>query len=485
MNIENAIKTLFKVNEITLSDRIYTCESKFETLIENMPEHSDLLDFLAEYSFNNILKLTISNPDDKILKMDSSKKLTLEEYKEFLNTCQEEDTITINLEINKKITENILTIYNYKNFTDDLLKNSLFDIMKIFSAFLYGRKCIIFYVLDDAVSWSTKTVMFSNNLNSIINTKFDRIERIKLCKDCSYFQGYSEVSLIPDDFDIIVDEKNNIYSEVFNKIKTIISLIYISSVSSLDKTGVTLTINGQRNISYNYSYDKVIINNIVYNIYDWIYTDGNPVDKSIIARNIISLHCKYSDLLDIDPTTFLSITSNYGLYLKDNVSKYLEAKTKVSEFISEIGSKIGDNALELWDSFKKNLIAMLSFFLTVILVNLVSERPLDNIFTKEITFIIEMILIGSLCYFFISIIEVNYKYRKIKNLYNSLKVNYEDVFSEEEIKAIFDDNRYLNESIKSFKIKIILSSIIWIVFIVALFINIEIFTASPWLGIFK
>ena len=159
------------------------------------------------------------------------------------------------------------------------------------------------------------------------------------------------------------------------------------------------------------------------------------------------------------------------MYLKDNVSKYLEAKTKVSEFISEIGSKIGDNALELWDSFKKNLIAMLSFFLTVILVNLVSERPLDNIFTKEITFIIEMILIGSLCYFFISIIEVNYKYRKIKNLYNSLKVNYEDVFSEEEIKAIFDDNRYLIESIKSFKIKIILSSIIWILLLCLLILK--------------
>lgn len=60
---------------------------------------------------------------------------------------------------------------------------------------------------------------------------------------------------------------------------------------------------------------------------------------------------------------------------------------------------MGDNALELFNRFKNNVLAIFSFLLTVVLVNIVSQNPLDNIFTKDITALVELILLGSAIYF--------------------------------------------------------------------------------------
>lgn len=60
---------------------------------------------------------------------------------------------------------------------------------------------------------------------------------------------------------------------------------------------------------------------MLYKIYDWIYSGGSSIDKAIIARNIICLHCKYEPLLKVDTKILASIQSNYNLYLKDNVTQ--------------------------------------------------------------------------------------------------------------------------------------------------------------------
>ena len=51
-------------------------------------------------------------------------------------------------------------------------------------------------------------------------------------------------------------------------------------------------------------------------------------------------------------------------------------------------SKTGDYATMLLGDLKKNLIAIFGFLFTVILANIVSDQPLQNIFTREITVIL-------------------------------------------------------------------------------------------------
>ena len=120
---------------------------------------------------------------------------------------------------------------------------------------------------------------------------------------------------------------------------------------------------GQRSIDYVFLLNEIIGNPILYKIYDWIYSGGSSIDKAIIARNIICLHCKYEPLLKLDSKVLLSIQSSYNLYLKDHVIQYLEMKNKVAEFISEILSRTGEYATELLDKFKTNMIAVFGFFI--------------------------------------------------------------------------------------------------------------------------
>ena len=97
----------------------------------------------------------------------------------------------------------------------------------------------------------------------------------------------------------------------------------------------------------------------------------------------------------MDTKILASIQSNYNLYLKDNVTQYLEMRNKVAEFISDIMSRTGEYATDLLDKFKTNIIAVFGFLFSVILANIVSDQPLDNIFTRDITIILELVLVGS------------------------------------------------------------------------------------------
>ena len=100
----------------------------------------------------------------------------------------------------------------------------------------------------------------------------------------------------------------------------------------------------------------------------------------------------------MDTKILASIQSNYNLYLKDNVTQYLEMRNKVAEFISDIMSRTGEYATDLLDKFKTNIIAVFGFLFSVILANIVSDQPLDNIFTRDITIILELVLVGSVGY---------------------------------------------------------------------------------------
>ena len=145
------------------------------------------------------------------------------------------------------------------------------------------------------------------------------------------------------------------------KLETFLAASMIASNAMLQAGNIKLQIMGQRSVDYVFSLNEILGNPILYKIYDWIYSGGSSIDKAIIARNIICLHCKYEPLLKLDSKVLLSIQSSYNLYLKDHVIQYLEMKNKVAEFISEILSRTGEYATELLDKFKTNYICLFDY----------------------------------------------------------------------------------------------------------------------------
>ena len=181
---------------------------------------------------------------------------------------------------------------------------------------------------------------------------------------------------------------------------------------------------------------------------------------------------QYIKLIDIDERTFESIKSS--IIFENNASKYIEAIEEVSKFIAEIISQINSNISKLSGEFKNNFIAIVGFLITIFLVNIVSQQPLDNIFTKDITKIMEIIIICSVAYALISIVYSNKKYKQQIKAYSTIKNNYKNVLSKIEIFEIFDENKQFAEAKKEYNKQLWLFSSIWLGCIVLIFIITEI-----------
>ena len=201
------------------------------------------------------LKISLTNPDEENIIIINNDVQFDAAYSEFIHNMQPNDIIKVNLEIIKKISVMHLSIYNWTAFLDDLNSKDLLMIMSVFSKLMREYQKLIFEIFDENIYWNTRTMIFTNNANVIYNTEINRIERIGFCKDTSYFYTTSEINIIPDDFIIITDYQDNPLTEVFAKIATILSVAYISTVSSLEQNKLKIQIAGQRNVNFilNYS----------------------------------------------------------------------------------------------------------------------------------------------------------------------------------------------------------------------------------------
>jgi hypothetical protein len=479
MNVTGYLKTIFNLDKIIISERMKILESHFEVQKQFIPTIENIRNLFSLIPVRDSWRITFSTVDDDNISISNIDIVFDDKYKDFYEQLDEEDIVTVNVIVEKTIMENTFSIYCFNSFVEDLLSQKVERVMASFSKLLKQSEYIIFYLFDSNLYFSTTTMAFASGEKKFISRNLSRIKRLHECKEISYFYNFSEYELIPDDFMIEIDCENNPLTKLFSEISTILSLAYISSTSSFEDDFLKGQICGQRNVDFNYQISDIIFNRELYKIYSWIYTDGNSVDKSIIARNIISLHCKYTDLLKTDEKTFLSIQSNYKLYLKDNAVQYIELKNKLAEFICEIISKIGDHATMILGNFKSNLIAIFGFFFSVVLVNITSQQPISNIFTKDITAIIELILFSSLGYLIICIIETKYKFKKTKNSYNSLKENYKSVLSETDINEVFKNDALLESAEKTVNRGIIWYGILWLVFLIIAFAFVENISDQP------
>ena len=336
-----------------------------------------------------------------------------EEYAEFLKGLESDETVEVSLTIDKKIVNGYLSVYCFEKFAEDISSLPIDKVLTAFSNFMKkAGRSITFELFDSRDMFYTKTMFFLTAGSRPLDLDFDRTNRLLECRENAYFYNQDNYELLPDDFKIEIGYEGNPLKDLFLKMETILSACLLASNSFIQDGKLKLQIMGQRSMEYHDTLENIQGNNNLYKIYNWIYSGGSIVDKVIIARNIICLHCKYESLLNISDGVMASIQTNYNLYLRDNVTQYLELKNKVAEFITDIVSRTGEYATEMLDKFKTNLLAILGFLFSVILANIVSDQPLDNIFTKDITILSEIVLIASFGYLFISYQQTKYELQK-------------------------------------------------------------------------
>ena len=183
--------------------------------------------------------------------------------------------------------------------------------------------------------------------------------------------------------------------------------------------------------------------------------------------------------MELDDTVIASIQSNYKLYLKNNVKEYLELKNKVAEFINNTLAKTGEYATALLDKFKSNLIAIFGFLFSVILANIVSDQPLDNIFTRQITVLMESVVLGSFVYLCICYGQFRFEVKKVYESYEYLKANYESILTVEDIREIFNNDKMLTTMKETIKRSEIFFVSVWIISLIGAIFVIEYLSNAP------
>lgn len=478
MKFFSEIRKIFQCNNLSISERLNTVEATFAITCQELPDMKCIQSICALVPERDTLTLTFQNDSNDIVIL-SNKQSKTPDFSDLIDGLTKDDNIDISVRIDKAVARDRFSIFDFTSFIEDLLQRQLLDVMKWFSEHLQEQECLMFEVFDYDISFSTRTMAFESSDDAVFKPKVVRSQRLGACKETSYFYNMNVFEIIPDDFIIegIVRAGNSL-KPLFGKIATILSLVYVASSAAISEDAVNVQISGQRRTSHELNLNSIHEDEKWISIYSWIFTDGNPTDKALIAHNVISLHCKYEVLLNLDAAIFDAIKTNYNLYLRNNVSQYLDMKRDIAKFIQNIVAQVGDYAVAILGKFKANLVAIFGFLFTVVLTKVGGSQKWDDIFTRHTIYLIEVFVAGSLVYLLICFYETRYKLKKTKQGYYELKENYKDVLSDAEIKDAFKEDILLKDTEKSVRKGMIGWSSIWGGLLVLVIIIIEVFTIN-------
>lgn len=405
---------------------------------------------------------------------------------EFISDIQDHDynddyDYYLTIEIIKTTMNRQLSIYNLDEFINYLDKLSLKGILYEFNRILNEYESILFRVQNNDVCYMGKSISFiKENVNyneDFLDRKKELEKRVEVCN----FLNAHEYKLTPSDFNI-QGKGNSKLEHIMKKLECILSIISIGDiVNIINDNEVNIILNGYKRIENTIDY-KNFFNDVLeeyIKIYKWTYNDGDIIDKLGIARNLISISIKDNKLTHIENNLMESIISAHNIYLKENVEEYLDAKSKINEFLFDLTQKMSELANSIGKSLYTNLAAAVTFFATIIIMNILSDKKLENIFTKDITILSIVFCLGSIIYMIISTIEVYFEVKRYETQYYRLKYSYDDILEQNDINKIFRDDKYLIEDKQYVLKKSKLYLVAWIIIIIIIFLS------SIYLGTFN
>lgn len=479
MNYVENVQQMFHCSSMDIAERMKYVYIKFSAYPSNLPSYKDLYTLISSFPSRDSLTIAMNDDAGNNLRITSNAVCTQDRYADFQADLYKDDPVYVTIEINKQVNDNKMSIYCFPKFCSDLLSLLHCDVLTAFTALFSESSHLYFEVFDEDIFFKTGTMAFSSANHSIIWGLPDRKIMLDKCRTVSNFYHQTIYSLLPEDFNIEVDYAGNPLTQLFSQLSTALTLAYLATTSSIVNNELRIQITGQRSMDFLILLEKVQPNAELYKIYHWIFTDGNAVDKALLARNSISAHCKFTEISNLDGKTFASIQANYNLYLKDNVSKYIELTNAMAGFLQDSTNNVSDCISELLSHLKSNLIAVVSFIFTAMLANIVSDQPLDNIFTYDITIIMYFVFAGSLVYYVISILEVRNKKQQMCKQYEDIVAYYEKVLPKEEIQQITDNGQPLAKAQSTLKRGMIRWSIAWVLLIMAAFIVVDFIGEGP------
>lgn len=359
------------------------------------------------------------------------------------------DSFSISITIHKGRVEQVASIYSLESIVSFWEEGGIVDSFKKIQELSSNTSVIRVYDLN--TEFRTGCFLFTPFISeNKLLTKIDREELHTKRDIVGHFSGSSQFDFIPEDFSFLesVNEPKSLI-ELFIRLKFVSSLIYLCDFTKFSNNNkIHLRLNGYRLFAKDLKdTDEFtgLASNEYFRIYDWVFSEGNLVDKIGLARNIISLHLEDNDLLKIEKNTLQSISSGYQIYLKDNVKQYIEIKNKLSEFIQNSSDKASEMVRNVGSYYKGSIWTMYSFFITVFLVEIISKTGTDKFITHQLFVLFLVFCVVTLIVMSFALKELDTEKKRLSQSYNSLIKRYEDLLLAEDLLKVLGDHEQHNE----------------------------------------
>lgn len=433
-----------QTNDCNISERNKYLEVNFISQKRDICQHTELINVLLEFPDRDDIEIEFNNSlEESLIISNKNNKTDENAFNDFFSELSEEDELDIRINVKKRIIDGVISVYSYEKFCEYISSLDIINVIEFIEEDLQDCEQLILEVYNKEVFWATKTIVARNRDNIYKAELFDRKKRIEECRKNNNVFWNGSILPIPDDFHFIIGNINNPFGKIFKKVETLLSVIYISDNARIVKENNVLNCEliGQRMNSYEIKIEDLKHNPILFDVYSWIYTEGNVVDKIIIVRNLLSMHCKYLSIAQIDEKTFGSIKVNYSLYQKQNVDNFIKLKNDMTKFISEAVNQSKEIVEKITEDIKKNIVAFLSFAFTIFISNIISEKGLENIFTKDITYLSYCVIVCSICFMIICYKMSEFSVNKVQQKYDMIKENNNFLKGSKEYEEIFDDRK--------------------------------------------
>ena len=379
----------------------------------------------------------------------------------YLEHSEEDETLSIELKINKQQDKNIISIYNLKEFTKYLTAQSTLKNIELLSYKIHGAREIIFEVFEEVENFGSETIKFVKHDpdGKIISSKavISRDKTLDLFKENTVLTGLPYL-FIAEDFHTVQGKHLHGLEDFFKRAKIVYSLACLSNSTEVNAAGeIRFRFNGYKSFLTKFLPPEKISENekIAYKIYAWTFSDGHCADKLGLVRNILTLN-NQKDRLNLTTSTWHTIQSNYEIYLKENIAQYLELKGKLLEFISDFSKRAFDATDTFIGSFQSSAAAFVTFIISVVAINGLKDSGADKIFSKEYFLISAFICIASTLWLLLSRTDTKDRIVHITSqTKKSIIDNYKNILSLDELNdgidpAIESIKTHTNNRIKKY-----------------------------------
>lgn len=301
--------------------------------------------------------------------------------------------------IRKQVQQNSISVYDMEAFGRYLVQEPLQQVLEALAARFDGHLCLICIGLHTRGGSATLQLVPEGHEGPALTTQpsVERERTIALFKETSFSASLPGI-LVPQDFQLDTPLGHPAVDEFFTRASAVLCAVYLCNNAELDSDN-TLS---YRMAGYKVLEEKRIpvaalsgAHEVLSKIASWAYDAGGSTDKVGLARNVLSLHVASLCDLASQPHVLNAILSNYQIYLKDNVSAYLEVRNRMAELLLESTAKTHALVESLLDSVRNGMLVVFTFVLTVVVVNGLKDTSAKVIFSGEYLWIV--IIITALC----------------------------------------------------------------------------------------